>query len=64
MTHADPSPTRPLVHQAQVDPVTDAARRGLEQILARLPGLRLTGHEPPSGFAFRRPAVMHLTWNN
>jgi cytochrome P450 len=39
-------------------------RVALEQILARLPGLRLTGHEPPSGFAFRRPAVMHLAWDS
>jgi cytochrome P450 len=36
----------------------------LGEILARLPGLRLTAHEPPSGFAFRRPAVMHLAWDN
>ncbi len=36
----------------------------LGEILARLPGLRLSGYEPPSGFAFRRPAVMHLAWGN
>jgi cytochrome P450 len=39
-------------------------RIALEEILARLPGLRLAGHEPPSGFAFRRPAVLHLAWDN
>jgi hypothetical protein len=36
----------------------------LEEILARLPSLRLTSYEPPSGFAFRRPAVLHLAWDN
>jgi cytochrome P450 len=36
----------------------------LGEILARLPGLRLTGYEPPSGFAFRRPAFMHLGWGD
>lgn len=31
-------------------------------LLDRLPGLTLVSHEPPSGFAFRRPATMHLAW--
>ena len=48
MSHTEPRPARPLVHRAQVDPATDAARR------ARFPaGAALTfadleeaGHEP------------------
>jgi cytochrome P450 len=40
------------------------SRIALGEILARLPRLRLVEHQPPSGFAFRRPAAMHLAWGN
>jgi cytochrome P450 len=32
-------------------------------ILERLPGLRLAESPEPHGFAFRRPAELHLTWS-
>jgi cytochrome P450 len=34
----------------------------VERLIRRLPRLELAGYEAPSGFAFRRPAVMSLTW--
>lgn len=34
----------------------------IEQLIDRLPGLRLVSCEAPSGFAFRRPASMTLAW--
>ena len=34
----------------------------IEQLIDRLPGLRLTSCEPPSGFAFRRPPSMTIAW--
>lgn len=35
----------------------------VEQLLDRLPGLRLTSCEAPRGFAFRRPPSMTLEWS-
>lgn len=34
----------------------------IEHLIDRLPGLRLTSCEPPSGFAFRRPPSMTIAW--
>lgn len=38
-------------------------RVAVAEVLARLPDLRLVDHEPPAGFAFRRPATLHLAWS-
>lgn len=35
----------------------------LRRILERLSGLELVSFDAPAGFAFRRPATMHLGWN-
>lgn len=35
----------------------------LAAIVERLPNLRLVAHEPPSGFAFRRPASLRISWD-
>lgn len=39
------------------------SRIALEEILARLPGLRLEHVDEPGGFAFRRPATLRLGWD-
>ena len=45
------------VHLARIETAT-----ALERILTRLPALTLVEHDPPSGFAFRRPATLTATW--
>lgn len=45
------------VHLARVE--TANAVAGL---LERLPGLKLEHHDPPAGFAFRRPATLNVSW--
>ena len=45
------------VHLARMQTVI-----AIEQLIDRLPGLRLVSCEAPSGFAFRRPASMTITW--
>jgi cytochrome P450 len=44
-------------HLARIE-IRAAVRR-----LIALPGLRLVAAEPPSGFAFRRPATLELAWD-
>lgn len=44
-------------HLARLE-TTEAVRA----LFDRLPGLRLTGGDEPSGFAFRRPGTLHLAW--
>ena len=38
-------------------------RLAVAALLHRFPDLCLVDHEPPAGFAFRRPATLHLGWS-
>ncbi|MBI1350272.1 MAG: cytochrome P450 [Actinomycetales bacterium] len=45
------------VHLAKIETAT-----ALERMFMQLPDLRLIDHDPPSGFAFRRPARLTVSW--
>lgn len=45
------------VHLARIETTT-----ALERLLALLPALTLVEHDPPAGFAFRRPGRLTVSW--